>query len=375
MVELNLSRPRPAPSSRNLEIYAQVKIRGMSQTQVAADNKITQSRVSRIVAQVEAWRMARGAAPEGPSNTERRRHERWLARERWEMVFQRSLVELNASARTLTSERSGERDGKAFRETTRREQAMNVQWMKTAIKAAENLVKLSELEPLAPPDTDAERLEQQREAVSKWLIYERYAAERSGRVAKNGSVHKLVEAALEALLGPEGCDSEAPPPESATERAAKLSAAIRAAEAARSAASTSPHSPSPNPSSSDRHNCHMPAAEMTPAAAAEGAADVAATPCAADPSATAPAAGSTAAPPCDPPKNPPDMTRRTEPCSVPHTTEHGSVPHTTEHGSIPHTTEHGSVLPSGREPWEDEYERLMEERKTIRLAMGPVVLP
>jgi hypothetical protein len=27
----------------------------------------------------------------------------------------------------------------------------------------------------------------------------------------------------------------------------------------------------------------------------------------------------------------------------------------------------------GREPWEDEYERLIEERKTIRLPMGSVV--
>jgi hypothetical protein len=113
----------------------------------------------------------------------------------------------------------------------------------------------------------------------------------------------------------------------------------------------------PNPPSSDRHNCHTPAAAMTPADAPGTAAKVAATPCAAGTSVQPAAAQSAADIPSAAPKNQADMTSRTEPCSVPHTTEHGSVP------------------PSGREPWEDEYERLIEERKTIRLQMGVVVYP
>jgi hypothetical protein len=129
------------------------------------------------------------------------------------MVFQRSLTELDASARALTNERSGTRDAKEFRETTKREQAANVQWMKAAIKAAENLVKLSELEPLARPETAEERLEQERQAVSNWLVFQRHDAEQTGRVPKSDNLHQHVQAALEALIGPEG--REAPPPERA----------------------------------------------------------------------------------------------------------------------------------------------------------------
>jgi hypothetical protein len=114
------------------------------------------------------------------------------------------------------------------------------------MRAAENLLKLPELEPLAPPDTDEERGEQQREAVSNWLIHQRRAAEQTGRVAKSDNLHQFVQASLEALIGPEGCEAEAPPPDRAAEQTAKNLAAIRAAKAASSAASPSSNLPSPD---------------------------------------------------------------------------------------------------------------------------------
>ena len=77
---------------------------------------------------------------------------------------------------------------------------------------------------------------------------------------------------------------------------------------------------------------------MTPADTDDGTTAVATTPCPASPSVQPAAAPSAAVIPSAPPKNPADMT-------------------------------------VSREPWEDEYERLIEERKTIRLQMGAVVYP
>jgi hypothetical protein len=92
----------------------------------------------------------------------------------------------------------------------------------------------------------------------------------------------------------------------------------------------------PNPPSSDRHNCHTPAAATTPADAAQGTAEVAATPCPAGTSVQPAAAPSAAVIPSAPPKNPADMT-------------------------------------VSREPWEDEYDRAIAERRTVPMPPGAVM--
>jgi len=312
---------RRAPSSRNLEIYALVRIRGCSQTQVAADHRITQSRVSRIVAQVEEWRGTSPDAQDQLSMIQRRRHERQLARERFEELYQRSIEELAASRRTLTIERSGSRDGKDFCETTRREQPTNVQWMKTATKAADNLVKLSELEPLSQPQSDDETPEQQLAAVSHLLTHRlaeqlRAAEERAPSPSRRPSyvlqaqARATVKQCLADLLGPPATDPLSP--------------------------RVHPGASADQPPTDNCHNCHTPAAAMTPENAADSAADLAATPCAATPSAEPAATCGAAVIPSAPPKNPADMT-------------------------------------VSREPWEDEYERTIAERRTVQMPPGAVM--
>ena len=346
----NLSTPRRTPSSRNLEIYAQVKIRGCSQTQVAGQHKLTQSRVSKIIAQVEAWRGASPDAQDQLSMTERRRHERWLAHERWEMIFQRSIEELAASHRTLTSERSGERDGKAFRETTKREQATSVQWMKTATKAAENLMKLSELEPLPQPSYE-ESAAEERYQVEEWLIKKRIEAECGKKTAKSSNVGELIDQLMAALLGEEprfGMRQMVNPGPAVQELVRRFvlpaATADRPRPAAEQLAAETVGAPPPaaavpeTPGGDNYHMCHTPAPAMTPADADDRATDLAATPCAAGPSVQPAAAQSTAVIPSAAPKNPANMT-------------------------------------PDREPWEDEYERMMTERKTIRLTGSVVVCP
>src|SRR4029079_267564 len=48
-------RTRPAPSERDQRIYFDYQTAGMRQTELAADYKLTQSRVSQIIRRVEAW--------------------------------------------------------------------------------------------------------------------------------------------------------------------------------------------------------------------------------------------------------------------------------------------------------------------------------
>jgi hypothetical protein len=200
MIPLRQPRRRP-PSSKQLEIYAAVMVRGRRQIDVAQEFKITQPRVSQIITRVKQWRAqtdspTQGELPEG----HRCRHERWLAHERCEEIFQRSMRLLDASERTLTNSREGTRGDTKFSETTRREQAANVQWMKTALKAAEDLLKLAELKPLPEPEPQEDH-RQQLAAVGDWLWDQRQAAEQAGRVAKSADIGCLVRNWLAVLLG------------------------------------------------------------------------------------------------------------------------------------------------------------------------------
>jgi hypothetical protein len=196
----SLAPPPRTPSLRNQQIHAAVKIRGCRQIDVAAEFKITQSRVSRIVTQVEAWRAKAPAAKDELKIGERRRHERWLASQRYQELYQRSLQELAASQRTLTIERSGARDGKEFNDTTRRQQATSVQWLKTALRAAENLLRLAELEPLPSPPTANDIAEVQFDEVADWITRQRIDAERVGDVPKSDNPDQLVRQTLDDLL-------------------------------------------------------------------------------------------------------------------------------------------------------------------------------
>ena len=53
------ARTRRIPSQRNLQIYEAVKFDGQTQAAVAQQYGVAQSRVSQIVASVEAWAASR----------------------------------------------------------------------------------------------------------------------------------------------------------------------------------------------------------------------------------------------------------------------------------------------------------------------------
>jgi hypothetical protein len=318
--------PAPrTPSARNQQIHAAVKIRGCRQADVAREHRITQSRVSRIVAQVEAWRGAAPAASDVLKTAERRRHERWLARQRYEELYQRSLQELDSSNRTLTTERSGSRDGKEFKETTRREQARSVQWAKTAIRAAENLLRLAELEPLPPPPTADDVAELQFAEVATWIIRMRLEAERAGEVPKSGNAHALVRKTLNDLLRQQDDPPPARPPHPHP---------LGAGRGEHSTSHTTHHSPL-TPDSAACHIRHKPNSNIPPTSASSPAEAVASTP--------------TDSSTYDSP----------EPFRSP------SSSAATAQKNVPHRTPQ-------REPWEDEYEALKRKPKTIKLVGGAV---
>src|SRR6188768_711983 len=62
---LSIPRIKKPPTSRDLEIYKRVKIKGREQWEVAQEHELHYSRVSQIVKRVERW-LAAGGDPLDP---------------------------------------------------------------------------------------------------------------------------------------------------------------------------------------------------------------------------------------------------------------------------------------------------------------------
>src|SRR5688572_19074140 len=89
---MNASRPTAAPSPRDQDIYRQVKVECRKQCEVAAEIHRSPGQVSRIVKRVTAWRATQSRSEQGElSHDEQRRLGRWLAHERAEELYARSL--------------------------------------------------------------------------------------------------------------------------------------------------------------------------------------------------------------------------------------------------------------------------------------------
>src|SRR5688500_13478973 len=89
---MNASHTTGAPSPRDQDIYRQVKVECRKQCDVAAEIGRSRGQVSRIVKRVAAWRATQTRGGQGePSHDEQRRLGRWLAHERAEELYARSL--------------------------------------------------------------------------------------------------------------------------------------------------------------------------------------------------------------------------------------------------------------------------------------------
>src|SRR5262245_52971277 len=226
------------PSKRNQEIFRRVEALRKTQQDVAAELRISPSRVSQIVGQVRRW-LAGGSQgdPEQLARLERKRLERTLAAARHQAVLDITLDELhrqkknpqhttirteeklrrtacrvgpasNASAGPPSSDNndnnntSDDDDANLIkRVTTVRDQPLNVQLLKVAQRSIDQIQRLSDLEPIPEPPSAETSDDELFNTIYKVLIRWRQRAEDEGRVAKSEDSQSLVEYFLAALLG------------------------------------------------------------------------------------------------------------------------------------------------------------------------------
>jgi hypothetical protein len=228
MIPLTKRRHPRTPSRRNQEIYAAVKIRGCRQIDVAKDSGLTQGRVSEIIAQVEKWRAHAAAADQGTlTQQEQRRADRWLVRQCLEELFQMTMRAMagrrspsagptddSPSAREATpsNPQSAIRNPQSAASNPQseirnpqspdslRQQALDLQRTKTALRITEDILKFSELDPLPEPQPEEDE-DKELKAIADRLWRYRRAAEEAGKVAKSEDAGLLTHQWLAVLLG------------------------------------------------------------------------------------------------------------------------------------------------------------------------------
>lgn len=147
-------RKRPAPSERNQQIYLDYQALGRSQSELAADYHLSQTRISQILRHVEAWLASVGwdqlapASADPPSSTLNLEPgtlhsvaaalEQRLERERLNFVCREALRCFRQEQKT-TTHKKGTRGDKSFDETTVRIAPPNVQCLKTILQANHQL--------------------------------------------------------------------------------------------------------------------------------------------------------------------------------------------------------------------------------------------
>jgi hypothetical protein len=194
------------PSQRDQEIFKRIAVGGERQTAVAAELKLTKGRISQIVGRVRRW-LAEGSPgdPELLSWRQRQRLERALALARQQAIYDEALRELarrQAHPQEIVT-RTETKDGEETKVvTTVRDAPLNIQLLKTAQRAAAELERLSQREPLPdePPPMPGER---ELEEHARYALCElRRLAEKAGRVTTGlQPAAVIVDSLLGALLG------------------------------------------------------------------------------------------------------------------------------------------------------------------------------
>ena len=199
-------RKKRAPSARDQAILLAYRTRGCSQEELAEDNHLSQRRISQIIQRVERWLADRNPAAENQlDHQQRQRLERELERERLQAIYSRSIRDYDRTPSELTTSRSGQRGENAFHEETVRQVLPNVQLLKTALRASEDLGKLADREP--PPERHDEQWErQERQHVMRNELYNlRREAEEEGQVVRGKAEEQTpvwtVDWWLDALVG------------------------------------------------------------------------------------------------------------------------------------------------------------------------------
>ena len=189
------------PSPRDQQIFVDVHALGRTQLEVADEYKLSQGRVSQIIAEVRQWRAMVTPSEAGePDRAGQARLDRFVSRKVYEKLIGQAMRELARGDRKLTTTKEGQRGETKFTETTVREQAASVQWAKVALKTTELLAKLEEREL---PPSPAEQEEKLWYLLWHQLHKQRLSAEREGRVQPSNDPAALCDRLMEELFAVE----------------------------------------------------------------------------------------------------------------------------------------------------------------------------
>jgi Sigma-70, region 4 len=168
------------PTSRDLAIFKAVAIECCTHQEVADRHQITRGRVSQIVKRVR--RKLAGATPEDPhvqSYVAQQRLQTALEKLRLEHVLEITATALRKGPKILTTTRIGERGPTSeeekdisWTESIHRDQPLNVQVVKTFLKATEALSKLNqrqlESKPIKLGDDERDLFKTIRQLLCQW---------------------------------------------------------------------------------------------------------------------------------------------------------------------------------------------------------------
>jgi hypothetical protein len=130
---------------------------------------------------------------------QRQQLERELERARAQAIYDRSLRAFDNAQKELKWVKEGQRDGKPFCDETRREQPVNVQFLKTALRANADLGRVNERDPIENAQAaDAAEL---REQVVQGLLKLRLAAADAGKIEPDSEPELVLGELIKLLVG------------------------------------------------------------------------------------------------------------------------------------------------------------------------------
>jgi hypothetical protein len=198
-----LPRQKRPPRGRDQAIFVAYRTQGRTQAELAKDYRLSQSRVSAIIRRVEHWladkRGGDVALAEPPlDHAQQLRLDRWLHRERSQAIYDRAIRAFDHGPSELTTCREGERDGKQFKDETRRQQGPNMQALRVAARTSADLGRLAEK---SLPAQDEQNPAELRELVKRVLGELRHQACQAGRVARDPDPEALAGDFIKTFLG------------------------------------------------------------------------------------------------------------------------------------------------------------------------------
>src|SRR5215831_6063678 len=190
------NRSSRRPSSRDLQIFHQAEILGLTHAEIALDWRLTRRRVSQIVTRVRRWLSLHPCYdPHLASELQRKQLARHTERMHLQHVIGRARNELIHGKKELTTTTTKD-DGTST--TTVRQQPFNVQVLKTYLRAVQALAKSQQQPDVNIPTPELSQFPWLEGAISE--VYDKwYHKIWSGQLKPQG-IFDLVEELNAAVL-------------------------------------------------------------------------------------------------------------------------------------------------------------------------------